>query len=138
MKNKKKSKEKPVLNTRKKNKKLIGNYDLTISGFFSYNNTLLSLTRPNGEAIEQISGGRLFKGSRKSTVYAAEKAIKGMIDSVKEYGKKVDTLKLNGIGAGRNVVIREILKAFGDNIKEIVEATPVAFNGTRPRKAPRK
>jgi small subunit ribosomal protein S11 len=111
-----------------------------IHGFFSFNNSILRLTKKNGDALgKTISPGSIgFKNTKKSTPYAAQKAAEEIIQRASEYGINSVVLEVKGIGAGRDPAIKKILEANSLKVKELVESTPVPYNGTRPRKKPRK
>ena len=100
----------------------------------TFNNTIVSITDPNGAVIASCSSGQVgFKGSRKSTPYAAQLAAENAARAAMEHGmKKVDVF-VKGPGSGRETAIRS-LQAAGLEIGSIQDVTPQAFNGTRPPK----
>ncbi|MGB9614890.1 MAG: 30S ribosomal protein S11 [Fervidobacterium sp.] len=100
----------------------------------TYNNTIISLTDPNGHVLSWASGGTAgFEGTRKGTPYAAQLAAdKVAKDAVKMGIKRVDVI-VKGPGAGRETAIRT-LQAAGLEIDNIRDATPIPFNGCRPPK----
>jgi len=110
-----------------------------INGYFSFNNTILSLSKENGEVLTQCSAGSIgYRGSKKSTSYVAKKVAEEIIKKVAEYGINNVKLQVKGIGAGRDTVIKKILETNSLKVEELVDNTPNPFNGTRSRKKPRK
>ena len=103
----------------------------------TFNNTIITISDPNGNAIAQTSGGTVgFKGSRKSTPYAAQLAADAIMQDVAEHGVRAVDVVLNGPGPGRESAIRA-LGANGLRILSIRDATPVPHNGCRARRRPR-
>ena len=103
----------------------------------TFNNTIITISDPNGNAIAQTSGGTVgFKGSRKSTPYAAQLAADAIMRDVSEHGVRAVDVVLNGPGPGRESAIRA-LGANGLRILSIRDATPVPHNGCRARRRPR-
>lgn len=100
----------------------------------SFNNTIVSVTDPSGNVIAWSSSGHMsFKGSRKSTPYAAQLAARNAAEKAKEQGlKEVDVL-VKGPGIGRESAVRALSNE-GLAIKSIKDITPVPHNGCRPRK----
>jgi small subunit ribosomal protein S11 len=100
----------------------------------TFNNTLITLTDPNGNVIAAGSAGNVgFKGSRKSTPFAATQAAERAAKKAMEHGlRQVDVL-VKGPGAGREAAIRS-LEAAGLSIQSIRDITPMPHNGCRPRK----
>src|ERR1017187_629340 len=95
----------------------------------TFNNTLVSITDAHGNLIGWSSAGRVgFKGSRKSTAYAAQQAM--------AHGMKEVEIRVKGPGSGRESAIRAI-QAIGLEITTIKDVTPIPHNGCRPRKKPR-
>jgi len=111
-----------------------------IHGTFSFNNTILRLTKKNGDALgKTISAGSIgFKNTKKCTPYAAQKVAEEVVKIASEYGINSVELHVSGIGAGRDPVIKKIFETNSLKIEELVDNTPIPFNGTRPRKKPRK
>lgn len=100
----------------------------------SYNNTIISFTDENGNALAQGSAGRYgFKGPKKSTPYAAGVVVRETAEKVKDYGLKDVSVYITGIGSGREGAIRAIT-GVGLNILDIKDLTPVPHNGCRPKK----
>ena len=100
----------------------------------TFNNTIVSITDPTGAVISWSSAGDMgFKGSRKSTPYAAQLAAEAAANRAKEHGvRKVDVF-VKGPGSGRETAIRS-LTAAGLEVGSITDVTPQAFNGCRPPK----
>ena len=100
----------------------------------TFNNTIISITDPAGNVIAWQSGGTVgFKGSRKSTPYAAQLAAEAAARRAQEHGmKKVDVF-VKGPGSGRETAIRS-LQAAGLEVGSITDVTPQAHNGCRPPK----
>jgi len=112
-----------------------------INAYFSFNNTILNLSKENGEVLFQISAGSNgYRGTKKSTPYAAQKTAEKIIEKVGDYGINDIKLKLKGVGAGRDAVIKKVDEYCKTNSLplELIDKTPIPFNGTRPRKKPRK
>ena len=100
----------------------------------SFNNTIVSLTDPQGNVIAWESAGAAgFKGSRKSTPFAAQLAAESAARKAQEHGlQKVDVF-VKGPGSGRETAIRS-LAATGLEVAGIQDVTPVPHNGVRPKK----
>jgi len=100
----------------------------------TFNNTIVSITDPSGAVISWSSAGQVgFKGSRKSTPFAAQMAAEAAAKRVMEHGmKKVDVF-VKGPGSGRETAIRS-LQASGLEVGTIQDMTPVPHNGCRPPK----
>lgn len=103
----------------------------------SFNNTIVTITDEAGDVLAWSSAGASgFKGSKKSTPYAAQVAAENAVEKVKVYGmEKVDVF-VKGVGTGREQSIRALV-ANGLDIESISDQTPVAHNGCR-RPRPRK
>ena len=100
----------------------------------SFNNTLLTITDVNGNAISWASaGGMGFRGSRKSTPYAAQVAAETAAKAAMEHGLKEIECLVKGPGAGREAAIRA-LQAAGLEVSMIKDVTPIPHNGCRPPK----
>ena len=121
----------------KKTKKNISNGVVTVLATF--NNTIISIADENGEVLVQGSPTVVgFKGSRKSTAFAATKAaVDAAQKAIKKYGLKEVKVVLKGPGAGRNAAVKGLDSA-GLKITTLTDRTPIPHNGCRPRKAPRK
>ncbi|MDP6637036.1 MAG: 30S ribosomal protein S11 [Phycisphaerae bacterium] len=100
----------------------------------SYNNTQITITDVNGDVLCSASAGTIgFKGSRKSTPFAAQRAAETASQSAKKMGMMEVEVLVNGPGSGRESAIRAI-EASGIKITSIEDVTPVPHNGCRPRK----
>src|SRR6201991_565203 len=100
----------------------------------SFNNTMVTITDAQGNAISWSSAGTMgFKGSRKSTPYAAQMAAEDAAKKAMEHGVRNVTVYVNGPGSGRESALRA-LNAAGFKINLIRDVTPVPHNGCRPRK----
>ena len=100
----------------------------------SFNNTIVSIADTNGNVISWASAGQKgFKGSRKSTPYAAQVAADSAAVKALEYGMKVLTVEIKGPGSGRETALRA-LQSRGFKILSIKDTTPLPHNGTRPPK----
>jgi small subunit ribosomal protein S11 len=100
----------------------------------TFNNTLVTITDPNGNTISWGSAGAAgFKGARKSTPYAATTAVDQTIRKAMDQGLREVDVFIKGPGAGRDGAIRA-LKAAGMSITSIADVTPLAHNGCRPKK----
>lgn len=100
----------------------------------TFNNTIVTITDVNGNAVSWSSAGALgFKGSRKSTPYAAQMAAEVAAKAAQENGMKTVEVAVKGPGAGREAAIRS-LQAAGLEITSIIDTTPVPHNGCRPPK----
>jgi len=104
----------------------------------TFNNTLITITDENGEALAQGSPARVgFKGSKRSTAYAATQAAKDVAErAMKQYGLKEVKVFLKGPGSGRNASVKG-LDAAGLRVTYLADRTPIPHNGCRPRKAPK-
>lgn len=100
----------------------------------TFNNTIVTITDPTGAVIASSSSGQVgFKGSRKSTPFAAQLAAEAAARRAQEQGmKKVDVF-VKGPGSGRETAIRS-LQAAGLEVGSIQDVTPQAYNGCRPPK----
>jgi small subunit ribosomal protein S11 len=100
----------------------------------TFNNTLVSITDMQGHVIGWSSAGRVgFKGSRKSTAYAAQQVAQDAARQAMSHGMKEVEVRIKGPGSGRESAIRA-LQAIGLEITTIKDITPVPHNGCRPRK----
>ncbi len=100
----------------------------------SFNNTIVTLTDSQGNAISWASAGGLgFRGSRKSTPYAAQMAAETAAKAATVHGLKSVDVMVKGPGAGREAAIRA-LQACGIEVTSIKDVTPVPHNGCRPPK----
>ena len=100
----------------------------------TFNNTIISIADDSGNVIASSSAGaKGFKGSRKSTPYAAQIAADTAASKAQEHGIKTLVVKLKGPGAGRETALRA-LQARGFKILTIKDVTPMPHNGSRPPK----
>ncbi len=100
----------------------------------TFNNTIISISDNSGNVVSWSSAGQKgFKGSRKSTPYAAQVAADSAAAKALEYGMKTLTVEIKGPGSGRETALRA-LQARGFKILSIKDTTPMPHNGTRPPK----
>jgi len=100
----------------------------------TFNNTLITLTDPEGKVIAWGSAGSVgFKGSRKSTAFAAQRAGEGAARKGMEHGLRQVDVYVRGPGPGREAAIRS-LQAAGLLVTSIRDVTPIPYNGCRPPK----
>jgi small subunit ribosomal protein S11 len=100
----------------------------------TFNNTIITITDPAGNTIAWRSSGMVgFKGSRKSTPFAAQLAAEQCAKEAMEHGMRKISVFVKGPGSGRETAIRS-LQATGLEIASIQDCTPVPHNGCRPRK----
>ncbi|GED32952.1 MULTISPECIES: 30S ribosomal protein S11 [Brevibacillus] len=100
----------------------------------TFNNTIVTITDPHGNAISWSSAGSLgFKGSRKSTPFAAQMAAEAAARVAMEHGMRSLEVSVKGPGAGREAAIRS-LQATGLEVNMIKDVTPIPHNGCRPPK----
>ncbi|PIP35837.1 MAG: 30S ribosomal protein S11 [Desulfobacterales bacterium CG07_land_8_20_14_0_80_52_14] len=120
------------VHTKKKEKKSIPTGVVHIQSTF--NNTIISITDPAGNVIAwSSSGGQGFKGSRKSTPFAAQMAAEAVVKKAAEFGMKNVEVYVKGPGSGRESALRS-LQAAGFNVMMIKDVTPIPHNGCRPPK----
>ena len=119
----------------KKKKKVKKNITSGIAYVYStFNNTIISIADESGNVVSWSSAGaKGFKGSRKSTPYAAQVAADSAAGKALEYGMKVLSVEVKGPGSGRETALRA-LQARGFKIISIKDTTPMPHNGTRPPK----
>jgi len=103
----------------------------------SYNNTILTLTNSKGDVLAQKSAGSVgFKGTKKSTSFAASRVAETIANICKKMGiEKIEVL-IRGIGAGRESAVRSLVTQ-GLNVVLIKDVTPIPHNGCRPKKVRR-
>jgi len=124
-----------VKSTKKKVRKSVSEGNAYITA--SYNNTLISLTDSEGNVLAWASaGGCGFKGSRKSTPYAATVTAEKVVEKVAPYGLERVRVFVKGVGTGREQAIRG-LQAAGLELDSIFDTTPIPHNGCRKKKARR-
>ena len=128
----KEEEKKPKAKAKKKIKKNITTGIAFVNATF--NNTIVTISDDSGNVIAWSSAGsRGFKGSRKSTPYAAQIAADSAATKAQEHGLKTLTVKLKGPGSGRETALRA-LQARGFKILSIKDTTPMPYNGSRPPK----
>lgn len=100
----------------------------------SFNNTIVSITDAKGQVIAWSSAGKCnFRGSRKSTAYAAQVVAQDAARNAMSHGLKDIVIRISGPGLGRDSAVRA-LQAIGLEITSIIDVTPIPHNGCRPRK----
>ena len=120
------------IRTKKREKKNISTGIVHIQSTF--NNTIVTITDPTGNVIAWSSAGvQGFKGSRKSTPFAAQLAAEDAAKKAMEHGMKSVEVYVKGPGAGRESALRS-LQAAGFNVVMIKDVTPIPHNGCRPPK----
>ena len=103
----------------------------------TFNNTIVTITDEKGNAIAWSSAGALgFKGSRKSTPFAAQQASEAAAKAAVDHGMKTVEVNVKGPGPGREAAVRSLQTA-GLEVTAINEVTPIPHNGCRPPKQPR-
>jgi len=116
----------------KKEKKNVPNGIIHIQSTF--NNTIITVTDTGGNVLGQSSSGRMgFKGSRKSTPFAAQLAARDAIRQAMEQGMRVAEVRVKGPGVGREAALRA-LQVDGFSVSLIRDVTPIPHNGCRPPK----
>ena len=125
-------KPKAAARTRKKVKKNV--VDGVAHVHASFNNTIITISDRQGNTLAwATSGGSGFRGSRKSTPFAAQVAADRVGQVVKEYGMKNVEVRVNGPGPGRDAAVRALNNA-GFRVTSISDVTPIPHNGVRPPK----
>ena len=100
----------------------------------SFNNTIVTITDPNGNVLSWKSSGSLgFRGSRKGTPFAAQQAASGAANLARDHGVRTVEVRVSGPGSGRESAIRA-LAAAGIEVRTIRDTTPMPHNGCRPPK----
>ena len=118
--------------TKKKNKKNVPSGVAHIKA--SFNNTIINISDSAGQTIVWTSGGSVgFKGSRKSTPYAAQVAAEEAVRRATEHGVQKLDIIISGTGAGRETAVRT-LQNMGMDVGTIKDITPTPHNGCRPKK----
>lgn len=117
---------------KKKDRKNISNGVVHVNATF--NNTIITITDTQGNTISwSTSGSNGFKGSRKSTPYAAQVTAEVAAKKAQDHGMKTVAVEVKGPGSGRESALRA-LQAVGFQVTSIRDVTPVPHNGCRPRK----
>jgi len=123
---------KPIRNTKKKVKKQVADGIAHVHA--SFNNTIITITDRQGNTLAwATSGGSGFRGSRKSTPFAAQVAADRAGQAVKEFGLRNLDVNVKGPGPGRESAVRALNNA-GFKITSITDVTPIPHNGCRPPK----
>jgi len=100
----------------------------------TFNNTVVTVTDTLGNVINWSSTGKVgFKGSRKSTPFAATQAIQAAVDVAKGMGLRQAAVYIKGPGPGRDAALR-VLRTIGIKVTEMQDVTPIPHNGTRAKK----
>ena len=100
----------------------------------SFNNTLVTITDMNGEVLARASAGTVgFKGTRKSTPFAAQRAVEQAAHAARRFGMQEVEVRVKGPGSGRDAAVTA-LQASGLRIHSIEDVTPIPHNGCRPPK----
>jgi len=102
--------------------------------YSSYNNTIVTITDPNGNVLVSTSAGKVgFSGPKKATPYAAGVIVKDALSKAQKFGLKEIQIFVKGIGTGRDAAIRALAES-GLNILSIKDITPIPHDGCRPVK----
>ncbi|MBQ1305469.1 MAG: 30S ribosomal protein S11 [Erysipelotrichales bacterium] len=124
-----------VKTRRKKNRKVVAKGVAHVHSTF--NNTIVTITDVNGNVVSWSSAGALgYKGSRKSTAFAAQMAGEAAAKAAIDHGMKTVDVNVKGPGPGREAAVRA-LQVAGLDITTINDVTPIPHNGCRPPKRPR-
>lgn len=101
----------------------------------TFNNTVITITDEMGNVIAWSSAGSLgFKGSKKSTPYAAQQAVEDALTKAKEHGLKEVGIKVQGPGSGRETAVKSVGSFEGIKVVSLKDITPLPHNGCRPPK----
>ncbi len=101
---------------------------------YSYNNTIITLTKSKGQVLASKSAGAVgFKGTKKSTSFAASRVAEAIANVCKKLGAEKVEVFIKGIGAGRESAVRTLVNQ-GLNVVSIKDITPIPHNGVRPKK----
>lgn len=107
----------------------------------SFNNTIIQAANERGDIIASASAGAVgFKGTKKSTPFAASKVAEALVEKIKKSCPLNVEVRMKGIGRGRETALRSLINyggQFGLNIFAVLDVTPIPHNGVRPRKARR-
>ena len=100
----------------------------------TFNNTVVTITDTSGNVVAWSSTGKVgFKGSRKSTPFAATQAVTAAVDTAKGMGLRQVAVYIKGPGPGRDAALR-VLRTIGIKVTEMLDVTPIPHNGTRAKK----
>ncbi|PIW08550.1 30S ribosomal protein S11 [Candidatus Collierbacteria bacterium CG17_big_fil_post_rev_8_21_14_2_50_45_7] len=100
----------------------------------TFNNTVVTITDTSGNVVAWSSTGKVgFKGSRKSTPFAATQAVTAAVDTAKGMGLRQAAVYIKGPGPGRDAALR-VLRTIGIKVTEMLDVTPIPHNGTRAKK----
>src|SRR3989344_8302433 len=103
----------------------------------SYNNTIVTLTRANGQVLASKSAGAVgFKGAKKATSFAASRVSEAIVNICKKLGMEKIQVFIRGVGAGRESAVRTLVNK-GLNVVSIKDITPIPHNGVKPKKVRR-
>lgn len=103
----------------------------------TFNNTIVTAADEKGNVIAIASPGQVgFKGSRKSTAYAATKAAELLVEKLQKFGMTEAAVTIKGIGPGRQAAVKG-MRVAGLKITKLIDSTPVPHNGCRSKKKPR-
>ncbi len=101
----------------------------------TFNNTVITVTDEMGNVLAWSSAGSLgFKGSKKSTPYAAQQAVEDAMNKAKDYGIKEVGIKVQGPGSGRETAVKSVGAIEGIRVISFKDITPLPHNGCRPPK----
>ncbi len=130
------AKAKDAVKKAKKQKKTISRGRIYL--YTSYNNTIITFTDANGDVQAWSSAGIVgFKGSRKSTPYAGQKAAEDLNNKIAKFSPQEVDVYIEGAGAAKQLALKELANG-GYKILSLIDNTPIRMGGTPPRKAPRK
>ena len=124
--------EEPKVKVRKRKKRIVPRGRAYVQA--TYNNTIVTLTDPQGNVLAWSSAGKNgFKGPKKATPYAAGIISKSAAEKAREYGLREVDVFVKGVGSGRESAVRS-LHANGIEVLSIKDMTPIPHNGCRPKK----
>ncbi len=120
---------------KKKEKRIVPRADVHVK--CTYNNTIITFCDLDGGVLSSSSAGVVgFKGTKKSTAYAATKAAEDAYEKAKKYGVVEASVKVEGSGMGRQAAIKG-MRAAGLRMRTLMDVTPIPHGGCAPRKQPR-
>jgi small subunit ribosomal protein S11 len=136
MADKKTTKAKTAAKTVKKTKKTVSKGSIYMNT--TYNNTIITFTDQEGRVLAWSSGGVVgFKGSRKSTPYAGQRAAEDLNNKLSKFNVQEVDVYIKGPGVAKQLALRELGNG-GYRINSLIDNTPFRMGGTKPRKKPRK